>query len=67
MCCLKYEDENYKEMRKGCPKLNEQIDYEGNRYRVTNMNVITQQAKLENREATHFLSFTEAFKNYKKD
>lgn len=66
MCCLKYEDENYKRLRKGCPKLNEQIDYEGKRMRVTSMNVINKTAKLENREETHFLSFDEAFKNFKK-
>ena len=66
MCCLKYEDENYKEMRKGCPKMNEQIDHDGKRYRVTSMNVITQQAKLENREEAHFLPFEEAFKEYRK-
>ena len=66
MCCLKYEDENYKEMRKGCPKMNEQIDHDGKRYRVTSMNVITQQAKLENREEAHFLPFEEAFKEDRK-
>jgi len=66
MCCLKYEDENYKEMRKTCPKLNEQIDYNGKRFRVTGMNVITQIAKIDNREETHFLPFDEAFKDYRK-
>jgi cell fate regulator YaaT (PSP1 superfamily) len=66
MCCLKYEDENYKEMRKTCPKLNEQIDYNGKRFRVTSMNVITQIAKIENREEYHFLAFEEAFKDYRK-
>jgi len=66
MCCLKYEDENYKDMRKGCPKMNEQIDHDGKRYRVTSMNVITGLAKLENREEAHFLPFEEAFKDYRK-
>lgn len=65
MCCLKYEDETYKQMRKGCPKLNEQIDYAGQRFRVTGMNVLNQTAKLENREHTHFLPFAEAFKEYR--
>ncbi len=66
MCCLKYEDENYKIMRGGCPKMNEQIDYNGKRFRVTSMNVITEIAKLENREEFHFLPFDEAFKEYRK-
>lgn len=30
------------------------------------MNVITQQAKLENREEAHFLPFEDAFKEYRK-
>ncbi len=65
MCCLKYEDENYKQLRKGLPKLNEQITYAGKVFRVGGMNVISQTAKLENREEVHFLPFTEAFKDFK--
>lgn len=64
MCCLKYEDENYKCMKEGCPKMNEQIDYNGKRYRVTSINLLTRQAKLENREESLFLGFDEAFKDY---
>lgn len=68
MCCLKYEDEDYKCMKKDCPKQNELIDYNGKKYRVTGMNLLTRQAKLENREESLFLGFDEAFKDYvKKD
>lgn len=66
MCCLKYEDELYKGMKAGCPKLNEQIEYKGKKYRVSSMNLITRLAKLENREEVLFLDFNEAFKNYTK-
>lgn len=66
MCCLKYEDENYKCMKKDCPKQNELIDYNGKKYRVTGMNLLTKQAKLENREEALFLNFDEAFKDYVK-
>lgn len=59
MCCLKYEDSQYKKMREGLPKLNSQIEYKGNRYRVTSLNVLLQQAKIENREDVQFLSFKE--------
>lgn len=59
MCCLKYEDSQYKKMREGLPKLNSQIEYKGNRYRVTSLNVLLQQAKIENREDVQFLSFSE--------
>ncbi|SJZ43839.1 PSP1 domain-containing protein [Anaerorhabdus furcosa] len=56
MCCLKFEDDAYKELRQGLPKLNAQVEYEGQTYRVTSMNVIAQQAKLENRETVQFIS-----------
>ncbi len=56
MCCLKFEDEAYKELRQGLPKLNAQVEYEGNTYRVTSMNVISKQAKLENRESVQFIT-----------
>ena len=64
MCCLKYEDALYKEHRAKLPKMNAQITYNGKTYRVTSMNVLTQQAKLENREEALFLPFEEAFKEY---
>ena len=56
MCCLKYEDEAYKELRKGLPKLNAQVEYEGVKYRVTGMNVIARTCKLENKESALYLS-----------
>lgn len=59
MCCLKYEDSQYKKLREGLPKLNSQIEYKGKKYRVTSMNVLLQQAKIENKEDVQFLSFQE--------
>lgn len=59
MCCLKYEDAQYKEMRQGLPKLNAQVEYKGKKYRVTSMNVLLQQAKIENKEDVQFLDFKE--------
>ncbi|MEG0525926.1 MAG: regulatory iron-sulfur-containing complex subunit RicT [Longicatena sp.] len=59
MCCLKFEDEQYKRLRDGLPKMNSQIEYKGNRYRITSMNVLLQQVKIENREDVQFLSFKE--------
>lgn len=50
MCCLKYEDCIYKEARKNLPKMNEQLEYQGKKFRVTAMNIINQTAKIENRE-----------------
>lgn len=63
MCCLKYEDESYKELRKGLPKLNAQVEYEGVKYRVTSMNVISKTCKLENKETAIFISLEDLMKN----
>ena len=56
MCCLKYEDEAYKDLRKNLPKMNAQVEYEGERFRITSMNVINQTCKLENPEHAIFIS-----------
>lgn len=59
MCCLRYEDEAYKELRQGLPKMNSMIEYEGNKYRLTSMNVINRTCKLENRENAQFITIDE--------
>ncbi len=63
MCCLKYEDDLYKELKEGLPKMNSQVEYEGKIYRITSMNVINRIVKLENKETSLFLSFDEALAN----
>lgn len=59
MCCLKYEDQDYKEMIQGLPKMGSQVEYEGNIYRITAMNVMSSEAKLENRETAMFITLDE--------
>lgn len=58
-CCLSYEDELYKELRKDLPKLNSKIVYDGKTYRISGLNVIIEQAKIENREDVRFVPFEE--------
>lgn len=58
-CCLKYEDDIYKELCEGLPKVGSQVEYEGEIYRLTNMNVMNAEAKLENRETAIFISLKE--------
>lgn len=48
MCCLAYENEDYKVLREGLPKMNSSIIYEGKRYRITSMNVLEGSARLSN-------------------
>lgn len=55
-CCLKYEDDDYKSLCEGLPKMGSQVEYEGEIYRLTNMNVMSEEAKLENRETAIFIS-----------
>ncbi len=56
MCCLKYEDDDYKQMTEGLPKMGSQVEYEGNIYRITSMNVMNEEAKLENHEQVIFIT-----------
>ena len=55
-CCLKYEDDLYKEAIEGLPKLNSQVEYEGEIYRVTGMNVMSKEAKLQNPDSVVFIT-----------
>ena len=59
MCCLKYEDDDYKELTDGLPKMGSQVEYENEIYRITAMNVMNNEVKLENREATLFITMEE--------
>ncbi|MBP3853785.1 MAG: stage 0 sporulation protein [Erysipelotrichaceae bacterium] len=57
MCCLRFENEEYTRLRDGLPKINSQIEFENTRYKITGMNVIQKQAKLENKEEVRFVPF----------
>ena len=59
MCCLKYEDDTYKELTEGLPKMGSQVEYEGNVYRITAMNVMSDEAKLENHTQVIFLTLND--------
>ena len=65
MCCLRFEDEAYKDLRRNLPKLNSQVEYEGEKYRITSMNVIAKDCKLENQEHAIFISLEDLVKNGK--
>ena len=56
MCCLKYEDDEYKALTEGLPKMGSQVEYEGSIYRITAMNVMSDEAKLENHQQVIFLN-----------
>jgi len=52
MCCLKNEDDIYKELRKDLPKINSQINYGNKMYRLIGINFLTDQVKLDSKEDT---------------
>lgn len=59
MCCLRYENDEYTRLREDLPKLNSTVTFEGNKYRISSMNVLQKQAKIENKEEVRFVSFEE--------
>ena len=67
MCCLRFENEEYTRLRDGLPKINSQITYEGKRYKITSMNVIQEEAKLENKEEILFVPFKTLWPDRKLD
>lgn len=67
MCCLRYENDEYTRQKKGLPKLNSQIVYEGKKYRVSSMNILQKQAKLENKEEVLFVPFDDVWPDREKD
>lgn len=61
MCCLRFENDEYTRLRQNLPKMNSQVTFEGQRYKITSMNVLQKQVKLENKEETKFVSFEEVW------
>ena len=50
ICCLKYEDDMYTELRKGLPKINSKLKYKGAIYKVSSINVLANEARLDNEQ-----------------
>lgn len=50
MCCLKYEDDAYKELRSGLPKLNTIVYYNDEKFRITSMNILNNTVRISNKE-----------------
>lgn len=50
ICCLKYEDDQYTELRKGLPKMGSKISHDDQIFKITSVNILTRQVRLENSE-----------------
>lgn len=62
VCCLKYEDSLYSELRIGLPKMGQRCKYKDEEFKITSMNVLSKTMKLENKENSVFITFDEYFK-----
>ena len=67
VCCLKYEDSLYSELRVGLPKLGLRCKYKDEDFKITSMNVLSKTMKLENKENSVFITFDEYFKEVTHD
>ena len=66
VCCLKYEDSLYSELRIDLPKLGLRVTYKNEEFKITSMNVLSKTMKLENKENSVFITFDEYLKEVKK-
>lgn len=58
-CCLRYENDLYSTARQGLPKLNASIEYNHQKYRVVDMNLLSKQITLANQDERLVMSFDE--------
>ena len=59
ICCLKYEDEAYLEIKKTLPRIGTRIQYKDQEFKVTSFNVITGVARIENKEVIDTITIKE--------
>ena len=59
MCCLKYEDDQYTELKKNFPAIGSPITYNNDKYKVSGYNVFTQIVKIENEDNVEFVPLKE--------
>lgn len=59
MCCLKYEDDLYTKEKKRFPKLGSKVIYEGKNYKVTGINILNDNVKIEGEGTVLFVDVSE--------
>jgi len=61
LCCLKYEDEQYSELKKDAPKYGFKFEHEGVGYKITGVNLLSKTLKIESmdKEIIKVISFKE--------
>ena len=66
ICCLKYEDEQYIELRKGLPKMGSRITHDDQVFKIASVNILTRQVRLENSENIIMLPLDEVMEKVKR-
>ena len=61
MCCLKYEDDAYTDLKKDFPEVGAKVFIDKVQYEVTNINVISRTVRIDNEEDTKVLSLKDFF------
>lgn len=67
ICCLKYEDETYTDLKKDFPKIGTRLIYNNEQYRISSMNVLTRTIKIEKADDVQFISLDEVNKCLKEN
>lgn len=58
LCCLKYEDDEYSKLKVGVPKLGQKFNHQGKHCKVTSINLLSQQARIESDDKELNLTIT---------
>lgn len=68
LCCLKYEDEQYSELKKDAPKYGFKFHYEDKDYKISGVNLLSKTVKIESldKEIIKVVSFEEVEEMMKK-
>lgn len=59
LCCLKYEDEAYTDLKKKFPKIGSKINYDGKSVKVVGLNVISDLVKIDDNGNISFIGLDE--------
>ena len=61
LCCLKYEDEQYSELKKDAPRYGFRFHHDGKDYKITSVNLLSKTIKIESndKEIIRVISFDE--------
>ncbi|MDD3421933.1 MAG: regulatory iron-sulfur-containing complex subunit RicT [Bacilli bacterium] len=62
LCCLKYEDDQYSELKQGLPKIGQRVVYDGSQYKIGSINVLSREARLESKEDIKVISLDDLIK-----